>query len=143
MPSSLRREGGSRYPGLLSSYSGRRWLIIGFDDKAHTYHGPPDKKIAQNHLEQLIARYVHPNLQIRYEVVDYRLGQVGKLEVLREPAKLPYKVSRSLAGEKRPITEGQVFVRHGSQTEEPTEAELRAIEEEGERARAAAQGSAG
>jgi hypothetical protein len=71
--------------------------------------------------------------------LNYRAGRVGKLEVLRDAKKLPYSVAKSLgeksAGDKKRITEGQVFVRHGSQTEPPTDAERRAIEEEGERAR--------
>ena len=68
-------------------------------------------------------------------MVDYRLGQVGKLEVLREPAKLPYTVSRPLAGEKKRMTANQVFVRHGSQTVEAPPADLQAIQDEGDRAR--------
>jgi hypothetical protein len=67
-------------------------------------------------------------------VIDYKVGQVGKLEVIRDAKKLPYKVSKSL-GEKARIREGQVFVRHGSQTEEPSDAELEGIHEEAERFR--------
>jgi hypothetical protein len=118
--------------------SGRRWLIVGFDDKTRSYQMPPDSKLTQNHLEQLVNAHIKPNLQIRYEVADYRRGPVGKLEVLRDPAQLPYKVAKALKGEKKHIEVGQVFVRHGSQVEPPTDAELRALEEEGARARTAA-----
>lgn len=114
--------------------SGRRWLIIGFDDKTREYTGPPDPKLTQNHLEQLLARYTDPPVTIRYEVVDYRAGPVGKLEVLRDAAKLPYSVAKSI-GEKKRILEGQIFVRHGSQTEEPTPLELQAIRDEAQRAK--------
>lgn len=112
--------------------SGQRWLIIGFEDKTHQYHGPPDPKITQEHLEQLMSQYTAPMVDIRYEVVDYRAGQVGKLEVIRDPKKLPYRVAKSI-GKRR---ERDVFVRHGSLTEKPTPEELRAIEEEGLKARA-------
>lgn len=113
--------------------SGRRWLIIGFDDKTRAYHGPPDPKITQEHIEQLVSQYTAPAVDIRYEVTDYRAGQIGKLEVIRDPTKLPYRAAKSV-GDKKRIEEGEVFVRHGSLSEKPTAAELHAIEEEGERA---------
>jgi hypothetical protein len=114
--------------------SGRRWLIVGFDDKTHMYYGPPDPKIEQNHLEQVLADYTDPVASIRYEVVDYRSGRVGKLEVLRDPKKLPYSVAKSV-GDKKRIEVGDTFVRHGSQTEKPTQNEYEAIVSESHRAK--------
>jgi hypothetical protein len=116
--------------------SGRRWLIVGFDDKTRTYYGPPDPKITQEHLEQLMSQYTAPTLDIRYEVTGYRLGQVGKLEVLRDPKKLPYKIAKSVGNKKR-VEENNLFVRHGSLSEPPTDTELEALVEEGRRARGA------
>lgn len=118
--------------------SGRRWMIIGFDDKTRSYYGAPDPKLTQNHLEQLAAAYTSPVVDLRYEVVQYRAGPVGKLEIQRDPKKLPYHVSKSLAGAKKQVVKGQLFVRHGSQTEQPTSGELQAIQDEGDRARAGA-----
>lgn len=115
--------------------SGQRWLIIGFDDKTQAYHGPPDPKITQEHLEQLMSQYTSPMVNVRNQAVDYPAGLVGKLEVLRDPKKLPYRVAKSI-GKKKQIEQGDVFVRHGSLTEKPTPEELRAIEEEGLKARA-------
>ncbi len=121
--------------------SGRRWMIIGFEDKTREYYGPPDPKVTQNRIEQVLAVYVKPYVEVRYEVVDYRAGRVGKLEVLRDATKLPHGVAKSLgdkaAGDKKRIVENQVFVRHGSQTEEPTADELAALRDETERAKAA------
>jgi len=116
--------------------SGQRWMIVGFDDETRTYSAPLDKKITQNHLEQLIAAYIQPNLSVSWKVVQYHGGDVGMLEVLREPHKVPYRVSASIGDKttKKRITEGQCFVRHGSQTEEPTPLELAAIEQEAARA---------
>lgn len=114
--------------------SGRRWLIVGFDDKTRGYHGPPDPKITQNHLEQILSQFTAPVVDVRYQVISYRLGFIGKLEILRDPKKLPHCVAKSVGGKKR-ITQGQTFVRHGSQTEEPTPAELKALQEEADRAR--------
>lgn len=120
--------------------SGRRWMIVGFDDKTRKYHGPPDLGVNQNRIEQIISQYATPHIDVRYEVVDYRAGKVGKLEVLRDARKLPHAVAKSLgdkaAGDKKRIVAGQVFVRHGSQTEEPTLDELLALQEEGNWARA-------
>jgi hypothetical protein len=78
-----------------------------------------------------------PFVDVRYEVVGYRSGPVGMLQVLRDPKKLPYRVRKSVGGQNKQIREGQVFVRHGSQTEEPTPLELQEIELQGDRARTA------
>jgi hypothetical protein len=115
--------------------SGQRLLLVGFDNKTRQYHGPPDSKITQEHLEQLMSQYTDPVVDVRYQVVAYRMGPVGKLEVLRDPEKLPYRVTKSI-GDKKRIERGDVFVRHGSLSEKPTEGELLAIQEEGQRAKA-------
>ncbi len=114
--------------------SGRRWLVVGFDDQTRAYHSPPDPSVTQNRIEQVLARHLTPSLDVKYEVVPYKGGHVGRLEVLRDPKKLPYRVSKSL-GDKKRIVEDQVFVRHGSQTEAPTATELQALREEAERAK--------
>lgn len=113
--------------------SGRRWLIIGFDDKTRAYHSPPDPTLTQNRIEQILGYYTEPNLDVRYEIVSYKSAEVGVLEVLRDPKKLPYKVTKSI-GDKCRITQNQIFVRHGSQTESPSDGELAALLDERERA---------
>jgi len=111
--------------------SGRRWLIVGFDDKTHEYFAPPDPKITQNRIEQLLARYIEPIVDVRYAAVEYRSGCVGKLEVLRDPRKLPYRVKEQMNRDRKPpLMSGDLFVRHGSQVEKPTDAELLALREE-------------
>lgn len=45
--------------------SGQRWMIIGFDDESRSYYGPPDPKITQEHLEQLMSQYTAPVVDIR------------------------------------------------------------------------------
>lgn len=110
--------------------SGQHWMIIGFDDKSHAYHGLPDRRITQNRLEQILATYTAPVVDVRYQVVDYREGPVGMLEVLRDPKKVPYSVAKSL-GDKKRISQGEIFVRHGSQVENPTLLELQALQDEG------------
>lgn len=115
--------------------SGQRWLIVGFDDKTRAYHGPPDPAVTQNRIEHILSHYAAPNLDVRYEVIAYKSGQVGKLEVLRDAKKLPYKIAKPL-GDKVRIVKDQIFVRHGSQTEVPSVDELQAIHDEAEGARA-------
>jgi hypothetical protein len=115
--------------------SGRRWLIIGFDDRSRRWAQAPNRKLTQNHIEQLVSAYIEPSLDVRYDVIQFRAGPVGRLEVLREPSRLPYRASREITGTRRKVREGQVFVRHGSQVEEPTPLEMAAIEDEGRRAR--------
>jgi hypothetical protein len=114
--------------------SGRRRLVLGFHPKTHEYVGAPNPKLTQDWVERVLINDTEPMVQTRYSIVDFRLGPVGVVEVFRDPTKLPYTVKRSI-GDKKRIMQGQVFVRHGSQTEEPTPAELRAIITEGKRAR--------
>src|SRR5260370_26573148 len=44
--------------------SGRRWMIIGFDDDTHGYDGPPNPKLTQNHLEHLLQQYTKPMVEV-------------------------------------------------------------------------------
>ncbi len=119
--------------------SGRRWLIIGFHDTTRTYFGPPDPGITQNRIEQILARYIEPYIDVHYEVVECRVGKVGKLEVIREPKKLPYRVKEQMNRERKPpLMPGDLFVRHGSQVEKPTDSELLALQKEGDHARSTA-----
>jgi len=120
--------------GLANTQStGRRWLIVGFDDRTRAYYTSPDPTVTQDRIENILARYTVPHLDVRYETIIYKGGHVGRLEVLRDPRKLPYKVAKSL-GENRRISRDQTFVRHGSQTEAPTDPELLDIQAEAARA---------
>jgi hypothetical protein len=115
--------------------SGRRWLIIGFDDKTHAYVKEPDRQVTQNRIEQILARYVEPSIDVHYEQVKYRSGIVGKLEILRDPKKLPYRVKETINRAKKPsLKPGDTFVRHGSQVVMPDKTELQALQEEDDRA---------
>ncbi len=126
--------------------SGKRYMIIGFHDKTHEYFAPPNSAITQEMMEQHLANLTDPIVNIRYEIVDYKKGKVGKLEVIREPEKLPYKAKKDvLIEDKRKkdlkkdqiygLEKDKVYVRHGSHTESPSELELKMLEEEGQRAR--------
>ena len=114
--------------------SGRRFLIIGFDNNARSFHQSVDPAITQERLEQILNAYSEPAPQVRYERVPWSHGEVGLIEMFREARDIPYRVKKSLGG-KDGIHEGEVFVRHGSHTEPPTNRELNGLEQEGEHAR--------
>jgi schlafen family protein len=118
--------------------SGVRRLIVGFDDKTREFHASPGEKITQNRLEQILFQYTEPHIQIKYSSPLYKSSKIGIIEICRNAADLPYTVRESYGpkeqGQKR-IEKGQIFVRHGSQTEEPTELERSALLNEGQRAR--------
>lgn len=123
--------------------SGRRWLIVGFDDKTREIHIPaeePDrgywyKKTKPDRIEQLLSAYVTPHINVRFELVDFRGGKVGKIEILREAESLPYRVSKSVGDIKKRIEENQIFVRHGSHTVKPDDEELQDLIDEAARAK--------
>jgi hypothetical protein len=114
--------------------SGKRWLMLGFDGKTRRYVGPPNPKLSQDHLEQLLSEYIQPSVDVVYQIVDYRGGRVGKIEVLRDRRKLPYRVKHSINGDTRQssrrIEVGEVFIRHGSQTMRASQEEITALENE-------------
>ena len=116
--------------------SGESLLIIGFDDKTRAYHAPPDpKKITADNIERVLAQYTAPVVEIKYETLDYGgRGTVGIIRVRRDRTKLPYKPAASF-GDKKRISENQIFVRHGSQTQEATQNEIELLEAEAIRAK--------
>jgi hypothetical protein len=125
--------------GLVNTQSSPpRLLIIGFDDKTRNFHSPPDPRITQDRIEQILRDLTSPMVNVRFERIEYRSGIVGQIEVIRESKKLPYRV-RDGCGFKGKggyrVEKDQIFVRHGSQTEEPTPEELKSIIAEGNSAR--------
>jgi Putative DNA-binding domain len=113
--------------------SGERFLIVGFDDKTHQSIQSVDPVIDQNRLEHILNAYAAPAPWIRYHRVTWDQGEIGVIKVLRDPSMVPYRVTKTLAH----ISQGDVYVRHGSQVEPPTPAELTALEAEGRAATSA------
>jgi hypothetical protein len=114
--------------------SGRdRHLIVGYNDRTRTFETPVDGVIDQNRLEQILNAFSEPAPEVRHFTVDHPsgTGPIGVIEVHRDATKLPHRMKRG--GGK--IAAGKVFVRHGSQVEEPTAGELTALQHEGDEAR--------
>jgi predicted HTH transcriptional regulator len=120
--------------GLVNTKASGKRLIVGFKDKTHTYNSGCILPSSQDDLERVLSAYANPMAETRYDIVEHYHGPVGRLHILRDPAKLPYRVAKSVGHEKR-IEKDQIFIRHGSLTEEPTDEELQALLEEGGRAR--------
>jgi hypothetical protein len=110
----------------------RRFLLVGWDDRTRTVLPPGvGRRPKRDQLQQVLNAYSDPPPHITYETYKWRGALVGILEVIREPIRVPHKVSRKLG--KREV--GEVFVRHGTITEAPTPRELEALNEEGLNAR--------
>lgn len=76
--------------------SGKRYLIVGFNDKTREYHAPLDVNVTQDRMENVLSDLTDPVVSIRYEIIDYKKGKVGKLEIIREPEKLPYRAKKDV-----------------------------------------------
>lgn len=114
--------------------SGRKFFVIGFSDKTHEFAQSVDLAITQERLERILHAYTTPTPEILYRTVVWEDGTIGVIEVVRVSAKIPYRASKSLGGQ---TEAGKVYVRHGTHVEEPTAAELAALEAEGRVAREA------
>lgn len=110
--------------------SGRRFLVIGFDDKTRTFAQPVDPGIMQERLEQILHAYCEPVPRIKYQTVPWTGGDLGIIEVFRNAGDIPYRVKKNLGG-KGGIKVGGIYVRHGSHTEAPTQRELEDLLREG------------
>jgi hypothetical protein len=109
--------------------SGReRYLIIGFDNKTLDF----DPAITREQLEQIINAYTDPKPALHWVTVPVSGGTAGVVVVKRDPAKVPYRISRDVWK----LKANSVYVRHGTHTEAPTDQEVLDLVEEGDRARA-------
>ena len=116
--------------------SGDRHLITGFDDKSRDFTTAADPKITQDTIENLLNEYTKPPVAVIYTNFTEQngAGDIGVLRVLRDRTKVPYRVARRLAGEKKAIAEGEVYVRHGSHVANASVEEIADLEGEARRA---------
>ena len=95
-----------------------------------------DSKISQESLEQIVHAYSDATPNIRYRSVPIQDGNVGLIEIFREPQDIPYRVNRNLGGGVHGIKQGDAYVRHGSHTEPSTPREQEDLEAEDKTTRA-------
>jgi len=111
----------------------QRYLIVGFDAKTHAFVRSLDSGVTQDRLEQVLNAHTTGAPPIRLYRANWPGGVIGIIVVAREAANVPYRLRPETAA--RFLGGRDVFVRHGSQVEPPTPAELVALIEEAERAR--------
>jgi CRP-like cAMP-binding protein len=103
--------------------SGKRLMVIGFDSHAHSFTQSANSGITQRLFEQIMDSYAAPAPKLTYNNIPLASGGVSIIEVTRDSRFVPYRVKEDLGGAKG-IRAGEVYVRHGSVTEAPTEREL-------------------
>jgi hypothetical protein len=117
--------------------TGDRYLVTGFDPKTHEFTIGADPKVAPDTIENILNEFTKPPVTVAYKTFAWTdgSGDIALLEVVRDRAKVPYRVSRRLAGDKKVIEEGQVFVRHNSHVAIASDEEIADLEREATRAR--------
>ena len=95
--------------------SGKRYLVIGWDPSTRVFTTPIDAAVTQERIEDVLGHYTRPTVTALYRTFEWEAGQqAAVLEVQRDRSKVPYRVRARLAGERRVIEEGQVYIRRGS-----------------------------
>ncbi len=117
-----------------SKAGGRRYLVLGWDPKIRKFTTSVDPAATQNRMEQVLSAYLDEVSAVRYQTFEWESGIAGIIEVTRRPWQVPYRIRKDIGR----LKEGDMFVRHGSQVEPPTQAELEALEQEGNQARLSA-----
>lgn len=117
--------------------TGGRHLVSGFDPKTWAFTTPVDPRVTQDTIENILNEFTKPPATVLYKAFPWMdgTGDVGLIEVVRDRSKVPYRVSRRLAGEHKAIEEGDVYVRHGSHVAKASTEEIADLESESARAR--------
>lgn len=118
--------------------TGERHLVIGWDPKTREFTTGIDPTVTQDRIEDLLDQYTKPTLVVRHRAFEWPggAGEAAVIEVVRDRTKVPYRVRKRLAGAKRVIEVGDVYVRHGSHIANADADELSDLIAEAERARA-------
>lgn len=107
--------------------SGRRFLVVGYEDATLAFAETPGPKVTKERVEQILHAYTDPTPDIRFRRLKVPGGEAVLIELVRDPARVPYRVSKAIG----PLAVGDVYVRHGTSSEDPTARELRELEQEG------------
>lgn len=104
---------------------GQRYLVIGFDAKSRRFVRSVDASLTQDRIEQILNAHCDPAPTVRLYTGPWQAGVVGLIVVAREVEKIPYRLKRATAADY--FSGREVFVRHGSQVEPPSDAEFAAL----------------
>lgn len=116
---------------VTTRLSGRRFLVIGYDDRTLQFTESVDPKVTKERIEQILHAYTDPAPEARFWRLSVSGGDAVLVELVRDPARVPYRVKKEIG----PLAVGDVRVRHGTASEEPTPRELEDLVAEGRRAR--------
>jgi hypothetical protein len=112
----------------------QRYLIVGFHPKTHLFTRSLDPRVTQDRLEQILNAHTTGSPPTRLYRANWPGGVIGVIVVAREAINVPYRLRPETAS--RFFGGREVFVRHGSQVEPPTPAEIESLTAEGKRAQA-------
>jgi hypothetical protein len=95
--------------------TGERYLVLGWDPNTHDFATGVDVSVTQDRIEDLLDRFSQPTVTVSYRTFAWgTAGTAGVVEVKRDRTKVPYRVRQRLAGARRTVEVGDVYVRHGS-----------------------------
>jgi len=118
--------------------SGRRFLVIGFNNTSRAFTTSIDPSVDQHRMESVLSAYCNPVPRIEYRQIAMDGGTAGLIEVLSDPGDLPYTLSR----DSWKLKANSAFVRHNTQVALAEGEELTRLVAEGERSRSLRQTSA-
>jgi hypothetical protein len=110
-----------------------RYLVLGFDAKSHMFTKSVDDGLTQDRIEQILNAHTEGAPAVKLVTTPFANGLAGLILVTRDAASVPYRLKRTTADAH--FVGRDTFVRHGSQVEAPSDAELDALIAEAERAR--------
>ena len=110
-----------------------RYLVLGFDAKSHAFTTSVDNGLTQDRIEQILNAQTEGAPAVKLVTTPLADGVAGLIVVTRDAASVPYRLKRTTADTY--FGGRDTFVRHGSQVEAPSDAELAALIAEAERVR--------
>jgi len=120
---------------LANTPRGTGYLLIGVDDKTKQPKEAPPPEGIEEDVQRILSTYCQPLIETEYEIVKIKGVSVGALSIYRKSVDLPYRVKKTVGGDKNLIEVDDIFIRHGRLSERPTYQELEALILEGNRAR--------
>ncbi len=109
-------------------------LLFGVYDNGQP-SGKLEMGVSEEQIQKIVKEYTTPYIETSYEIVPFKNQSTSLLTIRREPSKLPYRVGKSVGGNKQAINKDDIFYRHGRHSEKATYEEITALFLEGERAR--------